>query len=205
MPLIGNIRKQKERRVDCSDCYYCCGRIAITGDFAYLDVEFVKLLYSISRNSKLTCLLDDGKITIVLTMYVNKVDVLINIINPIVTDIIEAEICEKILKCFFVDSLKSGVQSESFKRTVNKTVVAPSDETLIQETHTPLMLLYIAFCFMITEYILNVFVIVGEILAYRINFPFQCIWSENNRLRFVILHYVDSYSRAGVTCHFRRL
>jgi hypothetical protein len=100
----------------------------------------------------------------------NKVDVLINKINPIVTAIIEAELYEKILKGFFVDSLKTGVQSEWFKRTVNKTLVAPSDETLIQETYTPLTLthLYISFCFVITRYILNVFVIVAEILAYRI-------------------------------------
>jgi hypothetical protein len=106
-------------------------------------------------------------------MYVNKVDVLINKINPIVTAIIEAGLYEKILKCFFVDSLKSGVQTVWFKWTVNKTLVAPSDETVIQEAYTPLTLtqLYIAFCFITTGYILNVFVNVGEILAYRIQFP----------------------------------
>jgi hypothetical protein len=83
-------KEAKERRVDCSDRYYCCGRIAITGDFNYLDGEFVKLLYSVSRNSRPTCSLDDGKTNIVFIMYMNKVDVLINKINPIVTAIIEA-------------------------------------------------------------------------------------------------------------------
>jgi hypothetical protein len=138
-----------------------------------LDVEFVKLLYWISRDIKLTCSLDDGKINIVLTTYTNKVDFLINKINPIVTAIIEAILCEKILKGFFIDSLKSWVQSEWFKRTVIQTLVAPSDENLIREAYTPLTLthLCIVFCFIITGYILNDFVIVGEILAYRIQFP----------------------------------
>jgi hypothetical protein len=102
-------------------------------------------------------------------MYMSKVDVLINKIKPNVTAIIEVGIYEKI----FVDSLMSGVQSAWLERTVNKTLVATRDETLIQEAYKPLTLthLYIAFCFIITEYILSVFVIVEEILASRIRFP----------------------------------
>ena len=74
------------------------------------------------------------------------------------------------MKGFFFDSLMSGVRSEWFKRTVNKTLVATRDETLIKEAYKPfiLTLLNTAFCFIITRYILSVFVIVGEILAYRI-------------------------------------
>jgi len=69
-------KKAKERQVDCSDRYYCRKLVKITGDFAYLDAEFVKLLYSISRDIKPTCSLDGGKINILLSMCMKKVDVL---------------------------------------------------------------------------------------------------------------------------------
>jgi hypothetical protein len=54
-------------------------------------------------------------------------------IDPIVTSIIEAGLYERIMKGFFFDSVMSGVQSEWFKRTVNKTLVATRDETLIKK------------------------------------------------------------------------
>jgi len=75
-----------------------------------------------------------------------------NKINPIVTGIIEARLYEKIMKGFFFDSLMSGVQSEWFKRTVNKTLVATRDEILIKEAYNPfiLTLLNTAFCSIIT-------------------------------------------------------
>jgi len=66
--------------------------VTITGDFAYCDVEFVKLLYPALRNSKLTCSLGDGKINIVFTICMKKGDVLIDKINPIFTAIIEEAI-----------------------------------------------------------------------------------------------------------------
>jgi len=76
-------KKTKERRVDCSHRYYCCELVKITGDFAYfMDAEFVKLLYSISRDIKPICSLDGGKINILLSMCMNKVEVLMNKINP---------------------------------------------------------------------------------------------------------------------------
>lgn len=162
-----------KRRRECTDRNYCLGRVAITGDFAYFDVWIAKWLYSLSHESKFLCLLDDGQINIVLTMYMKKGEVLIDKFNPTVLAIIEAGLYKRIQSGFVADSHISGAQSTSkwFTPTVNATFVAPSEEMLIQEEYTPLTLthLYIAFYFIITGYILSVFAILGEILAYRIH------------------------------------
>jgi hypothetical protein len=175
MTLNGNIRKKRNGESNIQINIIGCELAKITGDFAHLDVEFVKLLYSVSRDIKPTCLLDGGKINIFRSICMKKVHVLINKINPIVTGIIEAELYEKIMKGFFFYALMSGVQSEWFKRTVNKTLVATRDKTLIKEAYKQLILtlLNTAFCFIITVYILSVLVIVGKILPYRIQLIFH--------------------------------
>jgi hypothetical protein len=159
-----------KRRIECRDRNYCFGRVAMTGDFAYLDLDILKLLYSISHKSNLLCPLPDGRISIVLTMYMKKGDVLIDIINPIVTGIIEAGLYNKMQMGFYVEFLRSGVQNAWLKQTVNATLDAPIDESLIQGDYTPFTLghLYIAFCFVLIGYALSVFVILGEILVYRL-------------------------------------
>ncbi|KDR21457.1 hypothetical protein L798_03910 [Zootermopsis nevadensis] len=163
-----------KRRILCRDRDYCFGRVS-KADFAYLDVEAVKMIYKISHKNALICHIDEGVINIVLTMYMRKGDVLIEKINHILSIIGQSGLNIRILRGFFYDIVFAGRKNKWFKKTDNDSLVPPDeDESLIQEDYVPLSLthLYIAFYVAIIGYILSFIVFLGEILVYKIKLSF---------------------------------
>jgi hypothetical protein len=161
-----------KRRTACTDRNYCFGRVSITGDFAYMDIEQTKLIYTVSHRDALICSLDEGVINIVLTMYMKKGNVLIDKINHIVTTVVESGLYAKIIRGIYFDIVLSGVQNKWLRKTVNETLAASDDdEPMIHDDYVPLSLthLHIAFYFIIIGYTLSFFVFMGEILAHKMN------------------------------------
>jgi hypothetical protein len=168
----GRYQEAKNRRMSCIDRNYCFGRVSITGDFAYLESEPAKMAYTFSHRDARLCPLEEGVINIALTMYMKKGNVLIDKINDVVTSVVESGLYRTMELDFHFTVLHSGVQSKWFQKTVNETLESPDDnEPVIQDGYVPLSLthLHIAFYFAIVGYILSFFVLLGEILAYKMN------------------------------------
>jgi hypothetical protein len=162
----------KERRTECIDRNYCFGRVAITGDFAYLDVDGVKYLNEHRQKSHLACLLDDGRINNALTMYMKKGDVIIDKINDIVTIFKESGLYNKISTDYYYNVAVFGGKNMWFRKIVNETLSPPDDEILTQEDYVPLSLthLHIALDLTLIGYTLSFFVMMGEILVHKMYF-----------------------------------
>ncbi|PSN33682.1 Ionotropic receptor 670 [Blattella germanica] len=102
-----------KRRVACYNRSYCFDRVSKSGDFCYLDLEFIADMYKCRRKDVRMCTLHDGSMYAYSTIYMKKGSHLITIIETVFIQLYEAGIGFKLKEKQYA-AFKSGKLNSSW-------------------------------------------------------------------------------------------
>ncbi|PSN36881.1 Ionotropic receptor 667 [Blattella germanica] len=157
----------RNRHINCTDPIYCLSRVEKTKNFAYLAKQHDAKWYSKNRKNPLMCILPDGHITFLLSMYFTKGSYFRDPFNAVICTLMEAGLVTKI----FSDHLDAKAVGHKETAWVKRTVNISLDENSGDDEYITLSLFHmeISFYFIFVGYIVSFAVFIVESLLNVIN------------------------------------
>ncbi|PSN36869.1 Ionotropic receptor 669 [Blattella germanica] len=156
---------------ECRDRHYCFGRVDITGDYAYMDLEFLADWYRSVRKDARMCRLDDGTILMMIASHFRKDSVFTGVLDSIFFRLVEAGIAIKLRKEFLEEIISDNTKFRWLDRIVNVTLVDPEAEDYdVKDEYVQYSLIHTqaTFYLLFMGYGISSIVIIVELIFYKV-------------------------------------